>query len=124
MPWSSLLVAGHRNTSERSYIDVCLRHNGGSICDSNRRRVEPPRQLNREQMMPKNSNRMHVVRAMLRVHELTRAGSSLDLNIFAGGRKIGRVVIGRGSLYWYGGGRHRSKRVSWTRFAEMMDELA
>jgi hypothetical protein len=75
--------------------------------------------------MPKSTaHRRHVVRAMLRVHELTRAGSSLDLSIFAGGGKIGRVVIGRGSLYWYGGRRHRRKRISWTRFAEMMDDLA
>lgn len=68
--------------------------------------------------------RTHIVRASMKVHELTRAGSSLDLNIFASGRKIGQIVIGRGSLYWYGGRRKKAKRVSWTRFAQMMDELA
>jgi hypothetical protein len=34
------------------------------------------------------------------------------------------MEIGRGSLYWRGGGRHRSKRIPWSRFAEKMDELA
>lgn len=34
------------------------------------------------------------------------------------------MVIGRGSLYWYGRNRQKRKRIRWTKFAEMMDELA
>jgi hypothetical protein len=56
--------------------------------------------------------------------ELARAGSSLDLEIYASREKLGTLIIGRGSLYWYGRNRQKRKRISWTRFAEMMDELA
>lgn len=66
----------------------------------------------------------HAVKAILKVHELTNAGSSLDLEIFARGQKIGELVIGRGSLYWFGKGRQKRKRIRWSEFAEMMDELA
>ncbi len=68
--------------------------------------------------------RTHVVRAEMKVNELTRAGSSLTLNIFASNRKIGQILIGRGSLYWYGGRRKKAKRISWSRFAQMMDDKA
>lgn len=66
----------------------------------------------------------HSVRASLRVTELAKAGSSLDLEIYASRQKLGTLIIGRGSLFWYGSGRRIRKRISWTRFAEMMDELA
>jgi hypothetical protein len=66
----------------------------------------------------------HSVKAHLQVLELAKAGSSLDLEIYASREKLGTLIIGRGSLYWYGRNRHKSKRISWTRFAEMMDELA
>jgi len=60
----------------------------------------------------------------MQVLELSKAGSSLESEIYAKQQKIGRLVIGRGSLYWYGRKRQKSKRISWSRFAEMMDELA
>lgn len=66
----------------------------------------------------------HSVKAHLQVMELAKAGSSLELEIYASKEKLGTLIIGRGSLYWYGRNRHKSKRISWTRFAEMMDELA
>ncbi|HEY1328800.1 MAG TPA: hypothetical protein VGI14_17815 [Casimicrobiaceae bacterium] len=68
--------------------------------------------------------RKHAVRAVLSIHELTKAGTSLTLEISAAGEKIGQLEIGRGGLFWWGGRRHRSKRLSWTRFAEIMDRLA
>ena len=68
--------------------------------------------------------RKHSVKAHLQVLELAKAGSSLDLEIYSSKEKLGTLIIGRGSLYWYGRNRHKSKRISWTRFAEMMDELA
>lgn len=70
------------------------------------------------------SARKHSVRAVLDVHGLTKAGTSLHLEISARGEKIGDLEIGRGGLYWRGGRRQRSKRLSWSRFAELMDELA
>jgi len=75
-------------------------------------------------MARQQTRRKHTVKAELRVLGLSRAGSSLDLEIFARRVKLGEIVIGRGSLYWYGRRRQRAKRVSWSRFAETMDELA
>jgi hypothetical protein len=68
--------------------------------------------------------RTHAVKAELQVPGLSKAGSSLSLKIYASKLKLGEIMIGRGSLYWYGRHRHKRKRISWTRFAEMMDELA
>ncbi|MGZ4809833.1 MAG: hypothetical protein ACXVIJ_12420 [Thermoanaerobaculia bacterium] len=67
---------------------------------------------------------VHRVRGELTVPQLAKAGSSLKLEIYAGDQKIGEITLGRGSLFWRGGKRHRSKRISWTNFAEKMDELA
>jgi len=55
--------------------------------------------------MPKKKKTLkkHSVRANLQVMELTRAGSSLDLEIYADNEKIGTMIIGRGSLVWIGG---------------------
>ena len=66
----------------------------------------------------------HSVEANLHVLELTRAGSSLDLAIYADKEKVGTMIIGQGSLSWKGGKRQITKRIPWTRFADMMDELA
>ena len=68
--------------------------------------------------------RKHAVRAELNVQELTKAGTSLSLEISARGEKIGELEIGRGALYWRGGRRQTKKRLSWSRFAELMDDLA
>jgi hypothetical protein len=65
--------------------------------------------------------RKHAVYANLNVPELTKAGSSLELQIYAAGEKIGELELGRGGVYWKGGRRQRRKRFSWTQFAEMMD---
>lgn len=66
----------------------------------------------------------HTVRARFNVPQLTKAGSSLSLEVYADEQKIGEVTIGRGSLFWRGGRRHLLKKISWSRFAEKMDELA
>jgi hypothetical protein len=66
----------------------------------------------------------HSVRASLSIPELTRAGSSLNLQLYARGEKIGEMEMGQGSLFWYGRNRHTRKRIEWSKFAEMMDELA
>lgn len=74
--------------------------------------------------MPRKTRRIHQVRAALSNVSLVRARSSLKLTLYARNEKIGQLEIGRGSLYWSGKRRHRSKRLSWTRFAEMMDHFA
>ena len=75
-------------------------------------------------MPKKRLIKKHSVKANLRAVELTRAGSSLDLEIYADQEKIGTLILGRGSLFWFGKKRKIRKRIPWTRFAEMMDELA
>jgi hypothetical protein len=75
-------------------------------------------------MAKKKLARKHKVKASLSNVELAKARSSLDLALYAGDEKIGRLEIGRGSLYWHGRSKQRSKRINWSRFAEMMDELA
>jgi hypothetical protein len=74
-------------------------------------------------MPRKKSRKKHSVKANLHVKELTKAGSSLDLEIYADEEKIGTLILGSGSLFWYGGGRRKRKRIPWSRFAQMMDEL-
>lgn len=75
-------------------------------------------------MAKKRAKRKHSVKAHLHVHQLTKAGTSLDLEIFAYDEKIGDLTIGRGSVYWHGAHKQSRKRISWSRFAEMMNELA
>ena len=75
--------------------------------------------------MPKKKTvKRHSVRAELRVKELTKAGTSLNLEIYASKEKIGTLIIGSGSLFWFGKRRQIRKRIPWSRFAEMMDRLA
>ena len=72
----------------------------------------------------KRSSRVHAVKAQLTVEELAKARSALFLEIHGRDGKLGDLEIGRGSLFWTGGGRQKSKRIGWPRFAEMMDRLA
>jgi hypothetical protein len=75
--------------------------------------------------MPRSSNyRKHSVHAKLNVPELTRAGTSLRLEIYSEEEKIGTLVIGRGSLFWRGGRRQKQIQIDWTRFAQIMDTMA
>ena len=74
-------------------------------------------------MRKKSVARKHSVRASIQVQELSKAGTSIEFEIFASGEKIGTIIIGRGSLIWRGGKRQKEKHISWTRFAELMDEL-
>ena len=70
------------------------------------------------------TTRRHEVKANLANFELAKARSSLTLDIYARGVKIGELEIGRGSLYWQGRSRKKSKRLDWSKFADKMDELA
>jgi hypothetical protein len=82
------------------------------------------RSVKRRATRKPESTRVHVVRARLSVHELSKAGTSLFVEIMARGEKIGELEIGRGSLYWRGGKRQIRKRLRWPQFAELMDKLA
>lgn len=67
--------------------------------------------------------RKHSVNVTLQAFDISRAGTSLELEIYAHGEKLGDLTLGKGSLNWKGRGRHTSKRITWTKFAAMMDEL-
>ncbi|SRR6266487_4440378 len=100
------------------YIDVMTRRKGTGAKRRARATVRkrPPR---------KRANPWrHVVKAQLANFELVKAGSSLRLQIFSNEEKIGQLEVGRGSLYWNGRNRKSRERVDWSRFADMMDELA
>ncbi len=75
-------------------------------------------------MAEKGSRRKHTVKASVQIHDLTKAGTSIELDVYADEKQIGTVVIGRGSLTWRGGRRQREKRLTWSQFAEMMDKYA
>ena len=68
--------------------------------------------------------RKHRARLSLNVVELTKAGTSLELEVFADAEKIGSLEIGRGSICWRGGKRQKAKRLSWSEFAQHMDSWA
>ncbi len=46
------------------------------------------------------------------------------MQIYADREKIGELQVGRGSLYWFGRSKKTRKRIDWSRFADMMDQLA
>lgn len=66
----------------------------------------------------------HEVKAELAVHGLSKAGSSLKLQIYADSEKLGELEIGQGSMYWWGNNRRKRMRINWSRFAKHMDQLA
>jgi hypothetical protein len=75
-------------------------------------------------MRKRRAVKKHTVRAQMQVLELTKAGSSMSLEIFANKEKIGTIIIGRGSITWSGKNRKHGKRISWSEFAELMDKYS
>jgi hypothetical protein len=70
-----------------------------------------------------NSHRTHEVKADVRNLDLTKAGSSINLEVFAHKEKIGTVEIGRGSLRWFGRRKQHGKRISWSSLADWMENV-
>ena len=102
------------------YIDVMTRRKGTGAKPRTRARATVRKRPERNRANPWR----HVVKAQLANFELVKAGSSLRLQIFSNEEKIGQLEVGRGSLYWNGRNRKSRERVDWSRFADMMDELA
>ena len=50
----------------------------------------------------KRKQRKHAVKVNLQVFELSKAGTSLELEILADDQKLGDITIGRGSIIWHG----------------------
>ncbi len=83
------------------------------------RRVRRPARRRRAHAEP--TVRKHSVRAALSVPELTKARTSLKLEIFEEGEKIGELEIGRGGFFWKRGKGRKSTRLSWERFIDRME---
>jgi hypothetical protein len=72
------------------------------------------------------TRKIHTVKANLQIFNLSKAGTSLELEVFAqqsrtARRKIATVIIGRGSLTWKKGKGKKGRRTAWSRLAEMME---
>jgi hypothetical protein len=78
----------------------------------------------RARRRPASPERKYEVKAEIENFTLVKAKSALKLEIYCREEKLGELQVGRGSLYWWGAHRQKEKRVSWGRFAQMMDELA
>ena len=73
-------------------------------------------------MAKRKKKRKHTVRAGVQIMELSKSGTSITLEIFADEEKTGRLVIGRGSLTWYGSRWRKGRRFSWPAFAAKMED--
>jgi hypothetical protein len=73
-------------------------------------------------MAKKRSKRKHSVRAELQIMELSKAGTSITLEIFADQEKLGTLVVGRGSMTWYGSRWKNGRKFSWSDFAAKMED--
>src|SRR5690606_34676990 len=65
----------------------------------------------------------HRVDLALTARDITRLGTSVQLEVFAEGVKLGDLDIGSGSVAWRGRHRRSWKRIDWTRFAELMEQV-
>jgi len=77
----------------------------------------------RTMLKKKKSTRKHTVKASVSNIDLTRAGSSILLDVFAEKEKIGTVELGRGSIRWYGKNKQKPTPISWSRFSAWMDTI-
>ncbi len=69
----------------------------------------------------------HRVAAKMRDLEISKAGSAIELRLYADNdtdvEVLGTIQIGHGSFGWRGRKKKTFKKYSWTRFAELMDKL-
>jgi hypothetical protein len=69
------------------------------------------------------SDKKHEVRVKVQVLELSKAGSGIELEIFAEGEKLGEIEIGYGSFGWRkASGKRGFQRIDWTTFAGWLNE--
>ena len=70
------------------------------------------------------TERKHTVKASLRNVDLTKATSALNLVLRADGEKLGELVVGRGSFFWYARNSKKRQRITWSDFADLMSKNA
>ena len=71
-------------------------------------------------MARRKQKRRFSVQANMKVFELSKAGTSVDFEIFFEGEKFGTLIVGRGSVTWYGRDRKIGRRLSWAEFDRRM----
>ena len=73
---------------------------------------------------PKKDAPRNYVRATAKVLELANVRSAIDFRVFQQSRVLGRVKVGRGSIWWIPRGWtvKKAKKVPWPVFAQMMRE--
>jgi hypothetical protein len=76
--------------------------------------------------MPKKRQRSQRFEVEATLHNvgLVKAGSSIRLEVFKHGEKLGDLQIGRGSIFWWGAKRKNRKRLRWDRVADQFNRLA
>ena len=68
-------------------------------------------------------DKKHEVKVKVQVLELSKAGSGIELEIFAEGEKLGEIEIGHGSFGWRrASGKRGFRRVDWSTFAQWLNE--
>ena len=69
------------------------------------------------------TDKRHEVKVKVQVLELSKAGSGIELEVFAEGEKLGEIEIGHGSFGWRkASGKRGFHRVDWTTFATWLNE--
>ena len=68
-------------------------------------------------------DKKHEVKVKVQVLELSKAGSGIELEIYAEGEKLGEIEIGHGSFGWRrASGKRGFRRVDWSTFAQWLNE--
>lgn len=65
----------------------------------------------------------HQVKASMSSLDLSKAGSGISLSIDCNDEKLGTLRIGHGSMMWKAANLRSFKRIDWTRFAKMMEDI-
>ena len=69
----------------------------------------------------RDRNEEHAVRADVQIMKLSKSGTSITLYIQDEREMLGKLVIGRGSMSFFGRKRHNPRRFFWQRFAAKID---
>jgi len=71
-----------------------------------------------------SSQTRHSVKATMSNVEIVKAGSAMKLSLYADGKKMGQLEVGRGSSIWKGANKKKPYRMSWADFVSAMNNLA
>lgn len=78
----------------------------------------------KKKVSKKRLARIHAVSADLENFKLAKAKSALTIRLLVKGKRAGEVHMGSGGLFWWGRRKKSGMRMSWTKFAEMMNDRA